>query len=96
VRAVQEIAGELRPGGEQHLFRDAGQLAVLLICCAPFGQVQSAADEQPHLRGHPPDLRQHAHELLLPYLTDVFWGPGRARHEESLVAVAYRWCHLVR
>jgi hypothetical protein len=29
-------------------------------------------------------------------MTDVFRDPGRARHEESLVAVAYHWCHLVR
>ena len=45
VRAVQEIAGQLRLGGEQHLLRDPGQLAVLLISGAPFGQVQSPADQ---------------------------------------------------
>ena len=31
VRAVQQGAGQLRLGGEHHLLRDAGQLAVFLI-----------------------------------------------------------------
>ena len=46
VRAVQQGAGQLRLGGEQHLLRHAGQLAVLLIRGAPFGQVQSPADQR--------------------------------------------------
>jgi site-specific DNA recombinase len=46
VRAVQQGAGQLRLGGEHHLLRDAGQLAVLLISRAPFGQVQSPADQR--------------------------------------------------
>jgi len=45
VRVVQEIAGQLGLGGEQHLLRDPGQFAVLLIPSAPFGQVQSPADQ---------------------------------------------------
>ena len=44
--AVQQGAGQLRLGGEQHLLRDTGQLAMLLIGGAPFGQVQSAADQR--------------------------------------------------
>ena len=44
--AVQQGAGQLRLGGEQHLLRHAGELAVLLIRGAPFGQVQSAADQR--------------------------------------------------
>ena len=46
VRAVQQDIGQLRLGGEHHLLRDAGQLAVLLISGAPFGQVQSPADQR--------------------------------------------------
>ena len=46
VRAVQQRAGQLRPGGEHHLLRDAGQLAVLLISGAAFGQIQSATDQR--------------------------------------------------
>ena len=46
VRAVQQGAGQLRLGGEHHLLRDAGQLAVLLISGAPLGQVQSPADQR--------------------------------------------------
>jgi hypothetical protein len=38
VRAVQQDIGQLRLGGEQHLLRDAGQLAVLLIGGAAFGR----------------------------------------------------------
>ena len=46
VRAVQQGAGQLRLGGEHHLLRDAGQLAVLLIGGARLGQVQSPADQR--------------------------------------------------
>ena len=46
VRAVQQGGRQLRLGGEHHLLRDAGQLAVLLISRAPFGQVQSPADQR--------------------------------------------------
>ena len=46
VRAVQQGIGQLRLGGEHHLLRDAGQLAVLLISGAAFGQVQSPADQR--------------------------------------------------
>ena len=46
VRAVQQGAGQLRLAGEHHLLRDAGQLAVLFISGAPFGQVQSPADQR--------------------------------------------------
>jgi hypothetical protein len=46
VRAVQQDIGQLRLGGEQHLLRHAGQLAVLLISGAAFGQVQSPADQR--------------------------------------------------
>jgi hypothetical protein len=42
---VQEIAGQLRLGGEQRLLPDPSQLAVLLIRSAPFGQGQSPADQ---------------------------------------------------
>jgi hypothetical protein len=46
VRAVDQAARQLRLGGEHHLLRDAGQLAVLLISRAPFGQVQGPADQR--------------------------------------------------
>jgi hypothetical protein len=46
VRAVQQGASQLRLGGEHHLVRDAGQVAVFLIGGAAFGQVQSAADRR--------------------------------------------------
>jgi hypothetical protein len=46
VRAFQQDAGQLRLGGEHHLLRDAGQLAVFLIGGAPLGQVQSAVDQR--------------------------------------------------
>ncbi len=46
VRVVQQVPGQLRLGREQHLLRHAGQLAVLLISSAPFGQVQSPADQR--------------------------------------------------
>ena len=42
----QEGGSQLRPGGEQHLLRHAGQLAVPLIGRAAFGQVQSTADQR--------------------------------------------------
>ena len=45
VRAAQQDISQLRLGGEQHLLRDPGQLAVLLIRGAPLGQVQSPADQ---------------------------------------------------
>jgi hypothetical protein len=46
LRAVQQGAGQLWLGGERHLLRDAGQLAVLLIRGARLGQVQSPADQR--------------------------------------------------
>ena len=46
VRAVQQVAGQLRLGGEHHLLRHAGQLAVLLIGGARLGQVQRPADQR--------------------------------------------------
>jgi hypothetical protein len=46
VRAFQQAAGQLRLGGEHHLLQHAGQLAVLLISGALFGQVQSPADQR--------------------------------------------------
>ena len=46
VRVFDQAARQLRLGGEQHLLRDAGQLAVFLIGGAPFGQVQSPADQR--------------------------------------------------
>ena len=46
VRAFDQGASQLRLGGEHHLLRDAGQLAVLLISGAPFGQVQRPADQR--------------------------------------------------
>jgi hypothetical protein len=46
VRTFQQRVGQLRLGGEHHLLRDAGQLAVLLISRAPFGQVQRPADQR--------------------------------------------------
>jgi hypothetical protein len=45
-RALQQALGQLRLGGEQHLLRDPGQLAVLLIGGAALGQVQSPADQR--------------------------------------------------
>jgi hypothetical protein len=46
VRAVQQGASQLRLGGEHHLLRHAGQLAVFLISSARFGKVQSPADQR--------------------------------------------------
>jgi len=46
VRAFQQLTGQLRLGGERHLLRDAGQLAVFLIVGAPLGQVQRAAGQR--------------------------------------------------
>jgi site-specific DNA recombinase len=46
VRAVQQAASQLRLGGEHHLLRDAGQLAVFLISGARLGQVQRPADQR--------------------------------------------------
>ena len=46
LRAVQQGAGQLRLGGEHHLLRHAGQLAVLLIGGAAFGQVKGPADQR--------------------------------------------------
>jgi hypothetical protein len=46
LRMVQQGAGQLRLGGEQHLLRDAGQLAALVIGGAAFGQIQRAADQR--------------------------------------------------
>ena len=40
---VQQGAGQLRPTGEQHLLRDPGRLAVLLIRGTRPGQVQRPA-----------------------------------------------------
>jgi hypothetical protein len=44
--AVQQGIGQLRLGGEHHLLRDAGQLAVLLISGIRPGQVQRPADQR--------------------------------------------------
>jgi len=46
LRAIQQGAGQLRLGGEHHLLRDAGQLAVLPVGGARFGQVQRPADQR--------------------------------------------------
>jgi hypothetical protein len=46
MRALQQATGQLRLGGEHHLVRDAGKLAVLLISGARFGQVQGPADQR--------------------------------------------------
>jgi hypothetical protein len=46
VRAVQQLTGQLRLGGEQHFAGDAGQLAVLLIGGAPLRQVQRPVDQR--------------------------------------------------
>jgi hypothetical protein len=46
LRAAQQAAAQLRLGGEHHLLRDAGQLTVLLIRGAPFGQGQGPADQR--------------------------------------------------
>jgi len=46
VHAVQQGASQLRLGGEHHLLRHAGQLAVLLISRTPLRQVQSPADQR--------------------------------------------------
>ena len=46
VRTFQQPVGQLRLGGEQHLLRDAGQLAVFLIGGAPLRQVQSPVDQR--------------------------------------------------
>jgi hypothetical protein len=46
LRALQQAIGQLRLGGEHHLLRDTGQLAVLLIPGARFGQVQGPADQR--------------------------------------------------
>jgi site-specific DNA recombinase len=52
LRAVQQGASQLRLGGEHHLLRHAGQLAVLVIGGARFGQVQRPADQRmPAARG---------------------------------------------
>ncbi len=46
LHAVQQGAGQLRLGGEHHLLRDAGQIAVLLVSGARLGQVQRPADQR--------------------------------------------------
>jgi hypothetical protein len=46
LRPGQQSISQLRLGGEQYLLRDPGQLTVLLIGGAAFGQVQSAADQR--------------------------------------------------
>jgi hypothetical protein len=46
LRALQQAIGQLRLGGEHHLVRHTGQLAVLLIPGARFGQVQGPADQR--------------------------------------------------
>ena len=46
VRAVQQGTGQLWLGGEHHLLRDAGQLAVFFIGGARLGQVQRPADQR--------------------------------------------------
>jgi site-specific DNA recombinase len=43
---IQQGAGQLRLGGEHHLVRDVGQLAVFLIRGARPGKVQSPADQR--------------------------------------------------
>jgi hypothetical protein len=42
----QEGGSQVRLGGEQHLLRNPGQLAVLLIGGAAFRQVQRPADQR--------------------------------------------------
>ena len=51
VRSFDQAAGQLRLGGGHHLLRDAGQLAVLLISDARFGQVKSTADQRMPVAG---------------------------------------------
>jgi hypothetical protein len=46
LRAFEQGASQLRLAGEHHLLRHAGQIAVLLIGGACFGQVQSPADQR--------------------------------------------------
>jgi hypothetical protein len=46
VGAVQQAVGQLRLGGEHHLLRDTGQVAVFLIPSAALRQVQCPADQR--------------------------------------------------
>ena len=67
VGVIQQGAGQLRLGREQHFFRDVGQLAVLLVGGAAFGQIQGAADQRVPAPG---GIGQGDHDLAQRDTTD--------------------------